>query len=161
MTIAKCPEHISISYYQVEILGGPDIYTHAGSPVQLECVVTNFVIPPMSVSWTHDGRLLDRTRYSGLAHKVDTKINMSSTLSMTDILTMFSSSVKIAMANSEDGGNYSCNPHKLEHYTVRLHVIDMYRLPMINSHQYHGGTLIGLFKYLVMVLILSEITFHV
>ena len=112
----------------------------------------------MSVSWTHNGRLLDRTRYSGLAHKVDTKINLSSALSMTDILTMFSSSVKIAMANSEDGGNYSCKPHKLEHYTVRLHVIDMHGLPMINSDDFHGGTRIGLVTYLVMV---SIIVFYI
>ena len=123
-------------YCQVEILGGPDIYTHAGSPVHLECVVTNFVIPPMSVAWTHNGRLLDTTRYSGLAHKVDTKMNLSSTITMTDILTMFSSIVKISMANSEDGGNYSCKPHKLRPGNVRLHIIkysEEYRLPSINT----------------------------
>ena len=90
----------------------------------------------MSVSWTHDGTLLDRTRYSGLAHKVDSKINLSSTLSMSDILTMFSSSVNIAVANSEDGGNYSCKPHKLSPARVRLHIIKYsqeYRLPSINT----------------------------
>ena len=114
----------------------------------------------MSVAWTHNGRLLDSTRYSGLAQKVDTKMNLSSTTSITDILTMFSSIVKISMANSEDGGNYSCKPHKLEHYTARLHVIDMYRLPMINSDHYHEGTRIRLVIYLAMILVISNIRLY-
>ena len=90
----------------------------------------------MSVAWTHNGRLLDSTRYSGLAQKVDTKMNLSSTTSITDILTMFSSIVKISVANSEDGGNYSCKPHKLSPGNVRLHIIkysEEYRLPSINT----------------------------
>ena len=85
-------------------------------------------------------------------------MNLSSTITMTDILTMFSSIVKISMANSEDGGNYSCKPHKLEHYTARLHVIDMYRLPMINSDHHHEVTIIYLVTYLAIFIILSEVT---
>ena len=86
-------------------------------------------------------------------------MNLSSTITMTDILTMFSSIVKISMANSEDGGNYSCKPHKLEHYTARLHVIDMYRLPMINSDHYHEVTRTHLVTYLAMILVISDVRF--
>ena len=122
--------------FQVVILSGPDIYIHSGSPVHLECVVSQFVIPPMSVTWTHQHRVLDTSRYSGLSHKVDTNINLPSNLSMSDILTSFSSSLKIPLVSHSDAGNYSCRPRNFTPATIRLHVIDNrgeHRLPISNS----------------------------
>ena len=118
------------------IPGGPDIYIHAGSPVHLECVISHFVIPPMSVKWTHNNKLLDKSRYSGLSHKVDTNITLSSNISMSSILTSFSSSVNIVVAMDKDGGNYTCRPETMTPTIITLHVIDNkgeHRLPMLNS----------------------------
>ena len=39
---------------QVEIRGGPDIFIHDGSPALLECVVTDFILPPQTVAWRHN-----------------------------------------------------------------------------------------------------------
>ena len=107
----------------MSILGGPDIYIKAGSPIHLECVVTNFVIPPLSVSWTRNHKLLDKNRYSGLSHKVDRKLNMSSNFTMTDILTSFTSSLKISLADTADAGNYSCHLESIPPATISLHVL--------------------------------------
>ena len=118
------------------IPGGPDIYIHAGSPVHLECIISHFVIPPMSVNWTHNNKLLDDSQYSGLSHKVDTNINLSLNVSMSAILTSFSSSVDILVATDKDGGNYTCRPDVMTQTTITLHVIDNrgeHRLPMLNS----------------------------
>ena len=41
-------------YLQVEILGGPDIFIHAGSPASLECLVSRFIVPPGTVVWSRD-----------------------------------------------------------------------------------------------------------
>ena len=118
------------------IPGGPDIYIHSGSPVLLECVISHFVIPPMSVNWTHNNKLLDKIRYSGLSHKVDANITLSSNVSMSAILTSFSSSVKIIVATDKDAGSYTCRPEMITPTTITLHVIDNkgeHRLPMLNS----------------------------
>ena len=40
--------------FQVEIRGGPDIFIHDGSPALLECVVTDFILPPQTVAWRHN-----------------------------------------------------------------------------------------------------------
>ena len=119
------------------IPGGPDIYIHAGSPVTLECVISHFVIPPMSVNWTYNDKLLDKSQYSGLSHKVDTNITLSSNTSMSSILTSFSSSVKIIDAMDNDSGNYTCWPDITTPATITLHVIGKrgeHRLPMLNSN---------------------------
>ena len=90
----------------------------------------------MSVKWTHNNKLLDKSRYSGLSHKVDTNITLSSNISMSSILTSFSSSVNIVVAMDKDGGNYTCRPETMTPTIITLHVIDNkgeHRLPMLNS----------------------------
>ena len=115
------------------IPGGPVIYIHAGSPVHLECVISHFVIPPMSVNWTHNDKILDKSRYSDLSHKVDINISLSSNLSMSAILTSFSSSVKIIVATDNDSGNY----------TTVLDNKWEYMLPMLNSNSLMIGKSAG------------------
>ena len=90
----------------------------------------------MSVTWTHNSKLLDKSRHSGLSHQVDPNLNLSSNLSMSDILTSFSSNVKIAVASEKDAGNYTCQPDLITPANITLHVIDNtgeHRLPMLNS----------------------------
>ena len=90
----------------------------------------------MSVNWTHNDKMLDKSRYSGLSHKVDINISLSSNLSMSAILTSFSSSVKIIVATDKDAGRYTCRPEMITPTTITLHVIDNkgeHRLPMLNS----------------------------
>ena len=121
---------------QVVIPGGQNIFIHAGSPVHLECFISHFVIPPMSVNWTLNEKQLDKSRYSGLSYKVDTNITPSSNISMSAILTSFSSSVDILVATVKDAGNYTCRPEMMTPTTITLHVIDNkgeHRLPMLNS----------------------------
>ena len=95
--------------------------------------MSNFVIPPMSLSWSHNEKLLDKSRYSGLSHKVEPKLNLSSKLVMSDILSRFSSSVKIGMASEVDAGNYSCKPGLLSQASITLHVEQVGPLPMLNT----------------------------
>ena len=144
------------------IPGGPDIYIHAGSPVHLECVISHFVIPPMSVNWTHNDKLLDKSHYSGLSHKVDTNTTLSSNLSMTTMLTSFSSSVKILVAMDNDSGNYTCWTDITTPATITLHVIDTtgeHRLPMLNS----DGSIVTQDSWIVVILLVMmlETNLHV
>ena len=117
-------------------MGGPDLYVHSGSPAHLFCVVSQFVIPPMSVTWTHGDMLLDKSRYSGLSQKVNTNISLPSNQSMSTILTTFSSSLAIPLVSESDRGEYSCRPHSFTPAVISLHVIHTggeHRLPMLNS----------------------------
>ena len=140
------------------IPGGPDIFIHAGSPVTLECVISHFVIPPMSLNWTHNDKLLDKSRYSGLSHKVDTSIILSSNISMSAILTSFSSSVKIIVGMDKDSGNYTCWPDITAPATITLHVIDNrgeHRLPMLNSN----ALIVRQDRWIVIFLLMIIITY--
>ena len=49
-------------WYEVEIVGGPDIFIHGGSPAQLECRVTDFILPPGDLLWQHNDDTLGSVR---------------------------------------------------------------------------------------------------
>jgi len=121
---------------KVQIRGGPDIFIHDGSPAQLECVVTEFILPPQSVVWHRDGQLLDTTLYTGLAHHVDTSVNRSLVSSVSDLLTSLSSTLKIDPVSRNDAGNYTCKIGELTPVQAVLHVVDKlgeHKLFMVNA----------------------------
>ena len=51
---------MTMSYLQVEIVGGVDLFIHHGSPAQIECRVSKFIVPPQTVHWSHNNLTIGR-----------------------------------------------------------------------------------------------------
>ena len=103
------------------INGGPVIFLKAGSPGQLDCVVTHFVIPPTEVEWKFNGHQVNRSRYSRLSQQVEN--NSSSEEDTRVSLSRLTSRLKV-----EEGGNYSCQVEG---------VIDNITVEVIRTNQEH------------------------
>ena len=99
----------------------------AGSPGQLDCVVTQFVIPPTEVEWKFNGHQVNRSRYSRLSQRVE---NNSSEEETRVSLSRLTSRLKV-----EEGGNYSCQVEGVIDY-ITVEVIrtkQEHQLPITNA----------------------------
>ena len=92
---------LSVHLLQVSIHGEPDIFLRAGSPGRLECIVTEFAIPPTEVEWKFKGHSIDKRKYSRLSQK----LNRNSSHGQRGVhLQRLSSKLRVT-----DEGEYSCH----------------------------------------------------
>ena len=114
-------------FFQVIIKGGPNIFLRHGSPGQLDCVFTRFVISPTEVEWRFNGRIVDRSRYSRLSQR----LHKNSSEEYTKIsLSRLTSWLKV-----EEGGNYSCQVEGVVD-NIKVKVIrtkEAHQLPITNA----------------------------
>ena len=118
----------------------------AGSPGQLDCVVTEFVIPPTEVEWRFDGHQVERSKYSRLAQRVHK--NLSEEFTRLNLRRL------ISRLKVEEGGNYSCQVEGVID-SIKVEVIrtkEEHQLPITNF----GTIYYSKEKILMVILIITR-----
>lgn len=99
--------HLKVIIPKVDIVGGPHLYVHSGSSLQLECVVSHVVTAPQFVMWQHRERVLPgTTRTYSNQHGLVTK-----------------SVLNIDQVRGETAGEYSCLPDNISPATITISII--------------------------------------
>ncbi|KAK3916350.1 Zwei Ig domain protein zig-8, partial [Frankliniella fusca] len=104
--------YLTVVEPETEIIGGPNLYIHEGSTINLTCVVKFAPEPPSSVIWSHNHGVINFDSPRGGISLVTEKGPVTS------------SRLLIQKAGPSDDGDYTCDPASANPATVRVHILN-------------------------------------
>ncbi|XP_026275336.1 zwei Ig domain protein zig-8-like isoform X3 [Frankliniella occidentalis] len=104
--------YLTVVEPETDIIGGPNLYIHEGSTINLTCVVKFAPEPPSSVIWSHNHGVINFDSPRGGISLVTEKGPVTS------------SRLLIQKAGPSDDGDYTCDPASANPATVRVHILN-------------------------------------
>ncbi|KAG5683020.1 hypothetical protein PVAND_012330 [Polypedilum vanderplanki] len=109
------------------IIGGPDVYVHSGSTINLTCIVKNSPESPFAMFWTHNNIEINFDSERGGVSVITEK---------ADVTTSY---LLIQRARASDSGQYTCSPSNANSKSVNVHI-----LAGSNPEAMHGNANVNL-----------------
>lgn len=99
--------HLKVIIPKVDIVGGPHLYVHTGSSLQLECLISHVVSAPQFVMWQHGDMV---TPGNTVTYKSKLGIVTKSILTINQV-------------GKDTAGMYSCMPDNISPATINIDII--------------------------------------